>query len=322
MKSLMVVAVMMACTLATVCYTDASDADISTDAPNMKFFVYVNNSWESYTGQGYDAAQALADTNISFTWATDVVNGTTVSGEKYTYSYSNYGYSYYSINPIYGKVATVNNSSDFTVYYFDGTNWVSNSVIGLQSVGFYRPFDDYTLQTANIAFVPSNVSPNTLPTTGLEALEAVTEINAYKVTFIVNNNTYYGYGSDCATAFKDAMIRNNINYTIDLSMVITIDNVQYLNLNYYGQVTRIANQIQADDVEAEYDPFTDTTHVVGDYDYWALSLGDLTSSSYMLGFYSPLSYAPLPEDDFYLTFTHDHFEWDEDGDTTWKYDNN
>lgn len=260
-KVFLVAAVMMVCTLATVCYTDASDADISTDAPDMRFYVYSNNAWTYETGQGYNAVIALADTSITYAWASETVNGTSVTGSQYTYSYTNYGSTYSSINPYYGELATVNGTSDFTVYYYDGGNWISNSVLGLKSIGFYKPFDDYTLKTANIAFVPTGVSPNTLPTTGLQALENVIPAqgspnSAYAVEFYINGaaTPVVGYGSDCATAFKDAMIRNSMTYTIDLSMVYTdINNNQYLNLNYYGHVTRIGNQVQQDSVSAVYD---------------------------------------------------------------------
>jgi hypothetical protein len=328
-KAILVAAVMIACVFATVCYTDASDADISTDAPDMRFYVYANNTWTYETGQGYNAAIALADTDITYTWASETVNGTSVTGADYTYSYMNYGWTYSSINPYYGELATVNGTSDFTVYYFDGSNWVSNSVLGLKSIGFYKPFDDYVLKTANIAFVPTGISPNTLPTSGLQALENVIPAqgmpnSAYEVEFYINGATtpVVGYGSDCATAFKDAMIRNNMTYTIDLSMVYTDNNNnQYLNLNYYGHVSRIGNQVQQDVVVAEYDENDDKTYVTGDYDYWALSVSTGYSSDYMLGFYSPLSYAPLTEEEFSLVYTHDHFEWEEEGDTTGKYGN-
>jgi hypothetical protein len=328
-KVFLVAAVMIACVFATVCYTDASDADISTDAPNMRFYVYSNNAWTCETGQGYNAAIALADTSIAYTWASETVNGTSVTGAQYTYSYTNYGSPYSSINPYYGELATVNGSSDFTVYYYDGSNWISNSVLGLKSIGFYKPFDDYTLKTANIAFVPTGVSPNTLPTTGLQALENViptegTPNSAYAVDFYINGATtpVVGYGSDCATAFKDAMIRNNIQYTIDLSMVYTDNNnVQYLNLNYYGHVTRIVNQTQQDSVVAVYDSVRNITTVTGEYYYWSLTLSDESDSSYMLGFYSPLSYAPMTDSEFWFDYAHDIFTWEEQGDTTGKYNN-
>ena len=83
-KVFLVAAVMIACVFATVCYTDASDADISTDAPNMRFYVYSNNAWTCETGQGYNAAIALADTSIAYTWASETVNGTSVNGAQYT----------------------------------------------------------------------------------------------------------------------------------------------------------------------------------------------------------------------------------------------
>ena len=329
MKVFMVAAVTMICALATVCYTDASDADISTDAPDMKFFVYVNDTWVSYTGQGYNAAQALADTNISYTWASEVVDGTNVTGADYTYTYTSYGYTGTNINPYYGELATVNGSSDFTVYYFDGYNWVTaNAVIGYKSIGFYKPFDDYTLKTANIAFVPTGVSPNTIPTDNLASIENVIPAqgspdSAYAVYFYINNaeTPIVGYGSDCATAFKDAMTRNNIPCTINLSMINVVDSTHsYINTRYYGQVTQIGNEAQSSSVVATYDSVSDTTTVVGTYDYWNLRLVDDSYAPYMLGFYSPLSYAPEYATVFTLEFIDDEeITWVEQGDTTGNY---
>ena len=326
-RAFMAALVMMVCVFATVCYTDASDADISTDAPDMKFFVYVNDTWVSYTGQGYNAAQALADTNISYTWASEVVDGTNVTGADYTYTYTSYGYTGTNINPYYGELATVNGSSDFTVYYFHDNNWITaNAVIGYKSIGFYKPFDDYTLNTANIAFVPTGVSPNTIPTTGLASLENVIPAqglpdNAYTVAFLINNQYYVGYGSDCATALKDAMLRNNIPCTINLSMINVVDSTHsYINTRYYGQVTQIGNEAQSSSVVATYDSVSDTTTVVGTYDYWNIRLVDDSYAPYMLGFYSPLSYAPEYATVFTLEFIDDEqITWVEQGDTTGNY---
>lgn len=53
--------------------------------------------------------------------------------------------------------------------------------------------------------------------------------------------------------------------------------------------------------------------------YWSLTLSDESSSNYMLGFYSPLSYAPLTDNEFWLDYEHDIFTWEEQGDTTGKY---
>jgi hypothetical protein len=144
--------------------------------------------------------------------------------------------------------------------------------------------------------------------------------NAYTVVFDINNQYYVGYGSDCATAFKDAMIRNNIPCTIDLSMINVVDSTHsYINTKYYGQVKQIGNQSQQDHVVATYDSVSDTTTVVGDYYYWNLKTSDGNDSMYMLGFFSPLSYAPMTEYLFELDFVHDQFTWVEQGDTTGNY---
>jgi hypothetical protein len=342
MTKIMVAMIMVTCVFAAAVYADASDAESApATAPEIKFWVYENNDWVAYSGHGYYAGQAIANSGLTFTWGTESYYGTTLSGADFTYQYQSGGNTYTNINPYYGKIATVNNSSDFTVYRYANGNWNPiSSDSGLSVMGFYKPFDDYQLASANIAFVPSNVSPNTIPTGQLAHVYNVIPAqgnpdSAYEVTFHIGNNTYTGYGSDCAHALKNALDSNNVPNTIDLRMVYNVnygtdenpDWVTVVNNSWYGFVTQIGNQSMGTAYSYVYDEYLDVTHVFYHYLYWSLHLGnDITWSSesaFMLGFMSPLSYVPstpsgvqlLEQDEFTFVFDEFDYDWYEDGDT-------
>ena len=343
MNTLVVAALMVACVFAATVYADASGAESApTSAPEIKFWAYENNDWESYSGYGYYAGQAIANSGLTFTWGSGSYYDTTLSGADLTYQYDSYGTTYTNINPYYGKVATVNGDSNFTVYRYSNGNWNPiSSDSGMSVMGFYRPFDDCQLSSANIAFVPTGISPNILPTTGLAHIYNVvpsqgTPDSAYAVTFHINNNTYVGYGSDCAAAFKDAMIRNSIPYTVNLAMV---DN-GVINNSWFGYVSQIGNQSTGTVYPSViYDSVTNKTHVYAYYEYWSLYLGNSTlyadSSAFMLGFMSPLSYLPavppviiddeeysvqqFTQNEFTFNFENFTYDWYEDGDTRSHY---
>ena len=342
-KTIIVAALMVACVFAAAVYADASNAENApTSAPEIKFWAYENDTWVSYSGHGYYAGQAIANSGLTFTWGSGTYYDTTLSGADLTYQYDSYGTTYTNINPYYGKVATVNGDSNFTVYRYSNYNWNPiSSDSGMTVMGFYRPFDDCQLSSANIAFVPDGISPNTLPITGLAHIYDVvpdqgTPDSAYAVTFHIGNNTYIGYGSDCAAAFKDAMIRNNVPYTVNLNMV---DN-GVINNSWFGEVKQIGNQTKSTTYNyATYDSVADKTHIEAYYEYWSLYLGNSTyygdSSAFMLGFMSPLSYLPavppviiddeeypvqqFTQDEFTLNFEDYTYDWYEDGDTRSHY---
>ena len=340
MSAYIVAALMVACVFAAAVYADASDAESApVTAPEIKFWAYEETSpgvyeWVSYSGHGYYAGQAIANSGLDFEWGSDTYYQTELSGEDFTYQYQSGGYTYTNINPYYGLVDEVNGDTNFTVYRYSNGNWNPiSSDSGMSVMGFYRPFDDCQLSSANIAFVPNGVSPNTLyqiPSASLAHIYNVvpaqgTPDSAYAVTFHVGNNTYIGYGSDAAAAFKDAMIRNSVPYTVNLNMV---DNGE-INNSYFGEVTQIGNQAKSTTYTTSYNPFTNKTNVSAYYEYWALYLGNgLTDmSSFMLGFMSPLSYVPatptgvhsLTQNEFTFNFENFTYNWVDDGDTRGKY---
>lgn len=335
-KSYLVALIMLTCVFAVTVSMDESDADSApTSAPTIKFWAYENNGWVGYSGTGYYAGQAIANSNLTFTWGSDTYYGTTLSGVDFTYQYVSYGTTYTSINPFYGKIATVNGSSDFTIYRYSGNAWAPISDDGVSVMGFYKAFNDCQLSAANIAFVPSGFE--TLPSSDLASIYNVipadgsTPDSAYAVTFNVNITTeagtiqtyaYVGYGSDCATAFKDAMVRNNISYAINLNMVSNGS----INNNYYGEVTQILDKAKSTTYVASYESNANKTTVVANYEYWSLYLANNTSSSFMLGFMSPLTSVPSVSGypsltQVNLTFQFEEFEysWTETGDTTGNY---
>ncbi len=330
-----VAALMVACVFASAVYADASDAESApTSAPEIKFWVYEDYCWVAYSGHGYYAGQAIANSGLDFEWGEDEYYDMDLSGEDLTYQYESYGATYNNINPYYGLIESVNDSSDFTVYRYSNGNWNPiSSDSGMSVMGFYRPFDDCQLSSANIAFVPNGVSPNTIPTNQLAHIYNVvpaqgTPDSAYEVTFHIGNNTYVGYGSDCAAAFKDAMIRSDTPYTVNLNMI----NDGAVNNGFFGYVSQIGNQYGGVYYSSVvYVPAEDKTYVSACYEYWSLYLGDSTSyndsSMFMLGFMSPLSYLPatptgvqsFTQDEFTFNLEGFYHNWVEDGDTRTHY---
>ena len=330
-----VAALMVACIFATAVYADASDAESApTSAPEIKFWVYEDYCWVAYSGHGYYAGQAIANSGLDFEWGEVDYYDMDLSGEDLTYQYESYGATYNNINPYYGLIESVNDSTDFTVYRYSNGNWNPiSSDSGMSVMGFYRPFDDCQLSSANIAFVPNGVSPNTIPTNQLAHIYNVipdqgTPNPAYAVTFHIGNDTYTGYGSDAAAAFKDAMIRNNVPYTVNLIMV---DN-GVVNNSWYGYVGQIGNQVPGTVyTSVVYVPAEDKTYVSAYYEYWSLYLGNSTSyndsSMFMLGFMSPLSYLPatptgvqsFTQNEFTLNWEDFTYSWADDGDTRGYY---
>ena len=77
MKSFVVAALMVACIFAAAVYADASDAESApTSAPEIKFWAYEEISsgvydWVSYSGHGYYAGQAIANSGLDFEWGED-----------------------------------------------------------------------------------------------------------------------------------------------------------------------------------------------------------------------------------------------------------
>jgi len=332
-SALAIATLMVMCAFSVVCFAEPSDADPPQSAPTMKFWVYGNNGWEAHAGNGYDATVALDDSDLTVVWATETVNGTTVSGSQMVYQYTSGGWTYSNINPYYGKVTSVNGLSAFTAYYYDEStsSWVvCDTVIGNNVLGFYKPFDDYVLATANIAFVPANQNANDINSALLASVAAVTHISCYEVTFHVGSDTYIGYGSDCATAFKDAMETAGLTYAIDLSMHHTSYGQTTVNSGYYGEVTTIGNQSKTTTYHAVYDDVDDVTSVTADYYYWGLYLPgspNNISSTFMLGFMSPLAGMPavpsgvqsLTQNEFVFDYEYFQYSWVDQGDTTPYY---
>ena len=302
------------CVFASICCVEDSDAAFPNTAPEIKFWTYESNAWVDHTGYGYYAGEAIANaSNLTYTLDSGTINGTNVTGAQFTYQYVKNGWNNTSINPIYGKIASVNNSTNFTVYIHDGTSWV----LGDSTIGFYKPFDDYDLATANIAFVlPGQSAPAF--STGLAAIEHVSNSSIYEVTFDVNGTPYVGYGSDCALALANALSTAGVTNNVNTNMYYYDGTNWILDVDYYGNVTAIGSLVQSTTYTAVYDDDLDVTHVNAHYDYLSLYTGLSPSISYavfMLGFYSPLTGTAG------ITFIYDSMDypWDEPGDTTGNY---
>ena len=91
MQTFVVAALMVACVFAAAVYADASDAESApVTAPEIKFWAYEETSpgvkeWKSYSGYGYYAGQAIANSGLDFEWGSDTYYQTELSGEDFTY---------------------------------------------------------------------------------------------------------------------------------------------------------------------------------------------------------------------------------------------
>ena len=199
-----------------------------------KFFVgsYESEEWDAQVGVGYNAYIALQDafSNVS----------ATTNGATYTKIVTSPYGDYITINPEYGTIASIGSLSAgndlvWNIFMYNNQNqWVRGPV---DALGFYQGYSDYdsSLRTANIVLYLGEEDADIDDVfdllgdpTGLESITFIDNSDCYKVTFTINVDTtmdqpYYlstaeweylqglngtvvfGYGSNCYTAFQNAL---------------------------------------------------------------------------------------------------------------------
>lgn len=286
--------------------SDATDAN--NGLAEYKFFIgnEDGSDWDyTVTGIGYNAYIALQNA-----LGDAVTVSTTSEGSSYTKTVTTTYGSYVTINPDYGTIATIgsltaDDSSIWHLFMYNNQNeWVQGPV---DALGFYQGYSDYdsSLRTANIILFYGDSSwdvDTILATfTSPSSLASITTIDTsddYKVTFTLNvssmdqpsyltaaqwtylqgldGTTVFGYGSNCYTAFQNALSSVYGNSC----MYDPLNDA--LNTSSYGYVSSILGI-------AENSATSGSTTT---WWYWSLHTGAPTTSnyaSYMAGFYTPLS---------------------------------
>ena len=322
MASLVVVA-MLAMSFAvvwTAVDTDAADPSLqqmpTAKAANYgKFNVYVmygvgTPTWTMQQANGYNAAIAVNSLNLGFSLDMNYT----------TYVTSPYG-NYWDINPYYGQISlpyvynsTTYNYADIRYYDESASAWVPAPT---DALGFYKPFDDYDLKTANIAIrfhvsdIEKMYTPSPDGTLGkyqkLVPKSTIVGNSDFAVTFNLSANAallnmnypgspdhndqicelassggvLVGYGSDCYLALKQVTTL----YWIPMSgQSNVIDPSQTNKINTsYGSVQDLLG------LNYGYESIPSGIR----YYYWSLYLdANLTMyADWLLGFMSPLTEA-------------------------------
>ncbi len=323
-KSLVAIFVALAMVVVAIpAFADANDTDAANkmefpaaqSAPYGEFRISVmytgSGGWIGYDATGYNAAIAIDSLNLPY------IN------LDMNYTVYNSQYYYYDINSNYGKpqlpVVVNGTSHDYlTVFYYDEdeSRWRTGQT---QSLGFYKPFADYDLNTANIALVFSTTNMMSKPippvvTKSVVPMSDIIDNPDFEVAFTLTADitlaadsetgypgmaypgshgkdriirsldaspiVMYGYGSDAYLALVDACDFYNISISGKGNV---IDTTMPNSINTgYGSVQDLHDLLYGG-------PETGYDH----YYYWTLYY-DANYTEYagwLLGFMSPLAEA-------------------------------
>ncbi len=227
----MAVAVMMIAIAGTTAIASIGDADATGAIGDFDFYLDTDSGYVKYESTGINASAALSSQSALLTAMDSTVDN------AFSKQYHNEYGDYTSINTEWGAItknaasAVEGSQWNVYVYTFDGTNGVGQWKIADKTLGFYKPFDDYSgaYATANVALSygpATTVAPSDLPSAGLQNLTAVTETATYAVNFEIRydgaDETIYttvtGYGSDAAIALKKAV---GDSVTLDMTVGVS-----------------------------------------------------------------------------------------------------
>lgn len=338
-----VVVAMMVCAVIPAISADVVDSEIGTADTYGEFNFWINygDGWSAspISGNGYNACIALQDATTSANTTVSFKNINGVSASDFTY---NNGY-YDTINSNYGAIesigttATGDDKAWYAYYYSDGA-WHN----AINAIGFYKPFSDYdaNFRTANMAFYYGSAAIDAGTISITEGLKDVVTVptNAgmpdaadFAVTFTIKIDseeifdevcshvpgsgltpldrlrsgvTITGYGSDAALALNNAMssigceeyaVYTSISST-DSQGNVVLNTASYGYFNQLFGVNENSNDSNDDGTDDEYW-------------YWSLYTGSgstVSYASYLIGWYSPLTGAPLAfvVDTFTISYTY------------------
>ena len=283
-----VAAIMVVAGFAIFGVSDDSDAALggnctcqgtcTCDVMTMNFYFYAESGYSvpvtSLTGEGSNAYLALADAIAKYNVnANPTVTLTAIDNPTYLDTAT----WYYMMNEDYGDVTSLfgltnGTAASWSAYYYSNGSW-NACAMGL---GYYKSINDIAsnYQTHNIALVYGNA--NITATLASNVVSVVDNCVEYDVSFYitgtgVTSQWISGNGSDCFTAFVDAVNDNNLGSASD--------NFNYTYTNqYYGYIDTFLGQAEY------YDASTYT------YTNWNLFVWDGTqwiSAWFTLGHFTP-----------------------------------
>lgn len=290
-------AILMIAVGGIVVFNDSDNADAQTETTTtglVKVNYYNGSTWSATTVDAFDVYQAVvaAQSELHYTVA--------VTGDNDTYNtlVGSGAWAYYDIDADYGTLATVNESTNFSVKVYNGSAWV----VAQPALGWYRPFADYAEKVtfanevsagaANVAIIAGSSDATPVSETiSFTAIEHTSDF-AYTFTFtardgaitdssFVSGRPVTGYGSDAYLALCNALGNKVVGQNV------CVANGGYYN-TYYSWIDTIFNAGTVTEYDEVYDEYT--------YTYWAsYSIGANGVSTYLdytLGYYSTLFGAP------------------------------
>lgn len=206
---------------------DSSDA-ASTVTGKVDVSYYNGTTFATSTVDAFDLYQAVkaAESGLEYTVASANANWNVDVG------------TYFDINPDYGKIDTLNNSSTFYIYvyaYSDATGTTMAWTEAHDAIGWYRPFSDYGTKicfydafapegrgdlagAANIVLSGTELSVATIDATLTERAmtdrnETFSSNNPYMYKFYLKDSTFDEEGNE-VQVLNDDNINHHVSFTL------------------------------------------------------------------------------------------------------------
>jgi len=237
--------------------------DSEAAGPAGQFTIYANDGagWQyKINVEGYNALLALKNTTI-YTGYTHNID------EVYDYQYPYGGELYWDINADYGTITTLMNktnsgSNTWNVFVYTDTGSGFTWDIGIDAIGWYKPFNDYMDEyaTANIALWYGDSSNASTMTTSLinyinslrmQTIRSLTPVTitqggVFEHLFNIRNNlSSLGYDPDVASGTTVTKYNPQTGvYTPNYTLTINDINVGVFIVGYGSDAsTALANAI-------------------------------------------------------------------------------
>mgnify|MGYP006903489807 CR=1 FL=1 len=150
-KISLMVAVMMVAVVAfsVVQISDDYDASVAESTTGQVKVYYYDGNWSSNTVNAFDLYQAISIATSGSDKLNCIVSFAD-GADSWKKTSGTAPYTYEEPNENYGKIATVNGSTSFSIFvYVDGSWSVANSALG-----WYRPFSDYEIVFPDVTTTP------------------------------------------------------------------------------------------------------------------------------------------------------------------------
>ena len=207
--------------------TNSDDSEATTLTPTVNVYYYSNNQWNVSNETAYDLYQALENAQYTLGYSIDSNYSSWVSG--------------YNPDMNYGKIATVNDSTSFTIYAYDGVSqWID---ITSSSTGWIRPFADYGA-IVNVPNSNISASANVAIVTGNESVSAITGMIALGDVHGHTNTLYkFTLHDNVGTlTFSNVPVKTMVNgiWTTVFISASDIQGTNYFDVYGYGSDAYLA----------------------------------------------------------------------------------